>query len=348
MSLLITGGTGFVLSHVVKQWLEKNSQNRVVVVDTSGLDWEAQVFFGPLARRIQLVSADVLDPESWSKEFDANLITRVIHGAAVSPISTDPSSSPDWQAPSRTVRINVMGTVAALDWVRQLKNLKRFLYMSSGVYGYGKKGLSQVGPEPAIDEDAPLEPQAALYDISKAISEQLVRRYSELYGFSYVCVRPSAVYGPLDRDTPSRTVHPLPFHMAHAAASGKKYFSVNCLDASYDWVYAPDVARAILYLLSSAEPKYSTYNIGYGRYSTVNDLVSGVRTTVPDFRVIESGDSKPDYFQAVGMRGGVWRVRSTARLEEEFGWHPTPHGKALGDYVNWIRRCSEERQVSQE
>ena len=69
-----------------------------------------------------------------------------------------------------------MGTVAALDWVRQLKNLKRFLYMSSGVYGYGKKGLSQVGPEPAIDEDAPLEPQAALYDISKAISEQLVKR----------------------------------------------------------------------------------------------------------------------------------------------------------------------------
>ena len=132
--------------------------------------------------------------------------------------------------------------------------------------------------------------------------------------------------------------------MAHAAAVGKS-FSINCLRASYDWIYAPDVARAMIYLLKANSPEFSTYNIGYGRMSTVKDLVAGIRQVVPEFCVIETDKLNADYFQAVDMRGGVWRVRSINRLEKEFSWRPTPHIEAMADYVNWIKTCYKlERQ----
>ncbi|GIT19751.1 MAG: hypothetical protein CM1200mP39_25570 [Dehalococcoidia bacterium] len=188
MSLLITGGTGFVLSHVVKLWLEENPRKRLIIVDNAKVDWEAKQFLRNVEGRIQHIVADVLDVETWASEVDQDLITQVIHGAAVSPISTDPDNSPDREDPSRTVRVNVMGTVRVLNWARELPNLRRFLYVSSGVYGYGYKGSATDVPESAIGEDAPLEPGAALYDISKATGEQVVRRFSELYSISSVCV----------------------------------------------------------------------------------------------------------------------------------------------------------------
>ncbi len=338
MSLLITGGTGFVLSHVVKLWLEENPSERLIIVDNAKVDWEAKQFLRTVEGRIQHIVADVMDVETWTTEVDQDLITEVIHGAAVSPISTDPDNSPDRENPSRTVRINVMGTVRVLNWVRQLPNLRRFLYVSSGVYGYGYKGSATDVPESAIGEDDPLQPGAALYDISKATGEQVVRRFSELYNISSVCVRPSAVYGPLDRDTVARRVHPVPYHMAHAAVVGKS-FCINSLRVSYDWIYAPDVARAMIYLLNANSPEFSTYNIGYGRIATVKDLVAGIRKVVPGFSVLESDKLDVDYFQPVDMRGGVWRVRSTSRLEKEFSWYPTPHIEAMADYVNWVKTC---------
>ena len=73
--------------------------------------------------------------------------------------------------------------------------------------------------------------------------------------------------------------------------------------------------------------------------SAVKDLVAGIRQVVPEFCVIETDKLNADYFQAVDMRGGVWRVRSINRLEKEFSWRPTPHIEAMADYVNWIKTC---------
>ncbi|GIT19750.1 MAG: hypothetical protein CM1200mP39_25560 [Dehalococcoidia bacterium] len=132
--------------------------------------------------------------------------------------------------------------------------------------------------------------------------------------------------------------------MAMLQGFGEKFF-LNCLRASYDWIYAPDVARAMIYLLKANSLEFSTYNIGYGRISTVEDLVAGIRQVVPEFCVTETNKLNADYFQAVDMRGGVWRVRSINRLEREFSWRPTPHIEAMADYVNWIKTCYKfERQ----
>ena len=336
MTLLVTGGTGFVLSHVVRQWLERDAAREVIVVDCAGFDASAEVFFGPVRERMRTIRADVVDTASWTGRVDPAEVSEVIHGAALSPITTDPAQSPDRESPAETVRVNILGAARAFDWARTLPRLRRLIYMSSGVYGYGRKGRPEDPPEPPIDEGAPLEPDAALYDISKATGEWLVRRFAEVFGLSCVSVRPSAVYGPMDRHTEARKVHPLPWHMAHRAVAGAP-LSVNRLDASYDWVYAPDVARAILCLLEAEAPRHPVYNIGYGRPATVADLLEGVKAAAPGFRLSETGDEHADYVQPLHMRGGVWRIRSSRRLEDEFGWRPTPHRQAMAEYVHWLR-----------
>ena len=335
MTLLVTGGAGFVLSHVVRQWLERDERARAIVVDRSGGGDSAEVFFRPVRERMRVILADVVDTPFWTARVDPAEVRLLIHGAALSPITTDPARSPDRDDPAETLRVNVMGTARTLDWARTLPNLRRLIYVSSGVYGYGRKGGPEDPPEPPIDEDAPLEPDAALYDISKATGEMLVRRFADVFGLCCVSVRPSAVYGPMDRHTRARMVHPLPWHMAHRAVAGEA-FSVNSLEASYDWVYAPDVARAVLCLLDAEAPRHPVYNIGYGRPATAADLLQGVQAAAPDFRVTETGGGCADYVQPRHMRGGVWRVRSTQRLEREFDWRPTPHRQAMAEYLRWL------------
>ena len=336
MTLLVTGGTGFVLSHVVRQWLERHEEEEVVVVDRAGFDASAEIFFRPVQERMRAILADVVDTASWTGEVDPAEVTELIAGAALSPITNDPELSPDRDTPAETVRVNILGAARTFDWARTLPRLRRLVYMSSGVYGYGTKGAPEGPPEPPIGEDEPLEPDAALYDISKATGELIARRFADVFGFSCVSVRPSAVYGPMDRHTDARRVHPLPWHMAHRAVAGEP-LSVNSLDAGYDWVYAPDVARAILCLLEAETPRHSVYNIGYGRPASAADLLEGVRAETPDFRVSETGDDNAEYVQPRHMRGGVWRIRSSQRLEEEFGWRPTPHRQAMAEYVRWLR-----------
>ncbi|MEQ8641256.1 MAG: NAD(P)-dependent oxidoreductase [Alphaproteobacteria bacterium] len=336
MTLVVTGGTGFVLSHLVRQWLEKDPSAEVIVVDRSAPDKAAEVFFRPVRHRIRFIAADIGDWQAWSGAIDPAVVSRVVHGAAVSPIAPDPSVNPDKDNPARTLAINIMGTVRALDWARQLPNLKRFIYLSSGVYGYGHQGQPDDPPEPPITEDEPLQPDAALYDISKATGERLVRRFADLFGLSALSVRPSAIYGPMDRDTGARNVHPVPWHMAHRAVAGQA-FRVNSLQGSYDWLYAPDVGRAMVHLLEADAPRHAAYNIGYGERATISDLAEGVRLAAPDFAISEAPAAAADYVQPLHMRGGVWRVRSRARLEDEFGWRPTPHRDAMADYVRWLR-----------
>ena len=336
MTLLVTGGTGFVLSHVVRQWLERSEREEVIVVDRASFDASAEVFFRPVRERIRMILADVVDTVSWTGGVDPDEVTELIAGAALSPITNDPAVSPDREAPAETVRVNIMGAARTFDWARTLPKLRRLVYMSSGVYGYGTEGRPDDPPEPPIGEDHPLEPDAALYDISKATGELLARRFADVFGLSCVSVRPSAVYGPMDRHTDARKVHPLPWHIAHRAVAGEA-LSVNSLAASYDWIYAPDVARAILCLLEAEAPRHAVYNIGYGRPASAADLLKGVRAQAPDFSVIETGDERADYVQPLHMRGGVWRIRSSRRLEDEFGWCPTPHLQAMQDYVRWLR-----------
>ncbi|MCE2520197.1 MAG: NAD-dependent epimerase/dehydratase family protein [Alphaproteobacteria bacterium] len=85
MRLLVTGGTGFVMSHVVRTWLERHPSASVVSVDIAPPDSLAERFFEPVRERLSVVTGDVRDPHLLGAIPGNESITHVVCGAAMTP-----------------------------------------------------------------------------------------------------------------------------------------------------------------------------------------------------------------------------------------------------------------------
>ena len=95
MTLLVTGGMGFVLSHVVRQWLEQHEAQEAVVVDRAGFDASAEVFFAPVRARMRVVQADVVGHRRPGPQRSIRPKSpQLVNGAALSPITNDPALEP--------------------------------------------------------------------------------------------------------------------------------------------------------------------------------------------------------------------------------------------------------------
>src|SRR5690348_13911663 len=229
MSLLITGGTGFVMSVLARHWLEVEPRARLVIIDSAAPDAAAIRYFAPVAERITFVVADITRPSGWREALASHAITHVVHGATITPISRgtarEARKEPEADDPARIVDVNLMGTVALLEWARAVPALQRFIYVSSGAV-YKHHGPDRPG-EP-LPEDGYVMPRT-LYGVSKLASELITERYGELFGFSTTSVRFASVYGTMDRPTASRNFRHTPNRIAHLAVAGEKRVRVNTL-----------------------------------------------------------------------------------------------------------------------
>ena len=112
MTLLVTGATGFVMSVLVREWLRADPAARVVALDVSPPDAAAQRYFEPVAHRLTLVIADLMQPEQWHTALKDHDITHIAHGATVTPISrgsvAEQHSEPEAQDPRRIIEINTL------------------------------------------------------------------------------------------------------------------------------------------------------------------------------------------------------------------------------------------------
>jgi len=336
MTLLVTGATGFVMSVVGRHWLDADPNERLVVLDSSPLDAAAQRYFAPVAKRLTVVTADITRPETWRGALAGHGITHIVHGATITPISRGSASEakrePEAESPARIVDVNVMGTVEALEWARTLPDFKRFIYMSSGAV-YKHHGPDRPG-EP-LPEDGYVMPRR-LYGISKLASELITERYGDLFGLSTASVRPSSVYGPMDRVTRSRNMRHPPNRIAHLAVEGVKRVRVNTLDAVGDYIHAEDLARAVVSLLRAARLGYSTYNVAYGTAVSIGDMVAWATEKVPGFGAEVVPPEQADILADPTLRDGMWGAYDTSRIFGDTGWKPRPMREALHAYMDWI------------
>jgi UDP-glucose 4-epimerase len=336
MTLLVTGATGFVMSVLAHQWLESYPDERVIVLDASAPDEAAQRYFAPLSSRMKVVTADVTRPDDWRDALRSEQVSHVVHGATVTPLSrgtvAEAKREPEAENPGRIIDVNVMGTVAILDWVRSLSRKPRFIYVSSGAV-YKHEGPDRPG-EP-LPEDGYVMPRR-LYGISKLASELITERYGDLFGLSTASVRPSSVYGKMDRVTASRNFRHVPNRIAHLAVQGTPCVRVNTLAAAGDYVHVEDVARAIIALLRAPRLRYSTYNIAQGVTTTIGELVDWAAEKAPGFHAQVSAASEADIVQDESLRAGMWGAYDISRISTETGWRPRPVREALHAYMDWI------------
>jgi nucleoside-diphosphate-sugar epimerase len=266
MKALVTGGMGFIGGAVVNKLLRDG--NRVVVVDNM-FDPVFRTMADQRNRKLTLHTLDCRNLDGLLKLDDD--IDVVFHFAA------HYANERSLQEPLASVSINMLGTMAVLEFCR-IRGVKRLVYASSsGVYG----SMDIV----AYSENQPPAPSTP-YEVTKYSGELLCSGYCEIYGISLVAPRYFNVYGPGDVAGEWRAVIPKFF----ALAKRGEPLVITGENASRDFTYIDDVVEGTLAGLTRVDEAPSRitliYNIGTGREVFVKHLaglvvkVSGSKSEV--------------------------------------------------------------------
>ena len=251
MKTLVTGGAGFIGSHLVELLLSRG--HSVAVLDNFSTGRSANLDPVRQNHALKVHEADVSDLAAIRPHFRG--IDWVFHVAALADIV------PSIQDPSAYHRSNVDGTFAALEASRAA-GVRRFVYAaSSSCYG-----LAETVPTP---ETAPIRPQYP-YALTKNVGEQLVMHWARVYKLPAVALRFFNVYGPRSRT--SGTYGAVFGVFLAQKLKGQPFTVVGDGTQTRDFTFVTDVVRACL---SAAESDVSgeAFNVGSGRPVSVNRLV---------------------------------------------------------------------------
>jgi UDP-glucose 4-epimerase len=283
---LVTGGAGFIGSHLVERLLKDGRQ--VMVLDNFSTGRPQNL--GHLRGRegLQIVEVDVADNEQIMPLFEG--VEWVFHLAALADIV------PSIQRPLDYHHANVDGTISVLEASRTA-GVKRFLYTaSSSCYG-----IPDDCPTP---ETAAIRPQYP-YALTKNLGEQMAMHWAQVYGLPVVSLRLFNVYGPRSRT--SGTYGAVFGVFLAQKLSGKPFTVVGDGNQTRDFTFVTDVADAFI---RAAESDRSgvIYNVGSGGTYSVNRLVELLGGEVVH---IQKRPGEPDCTFA-----------DTSRIMKELGWSP--------------------------
>jgi UDP-glucose 4-epimerase len=282
-AFLVTGGSGFIGSHVVDRLVAEGAS--VVVFDNRIR--EDNLGEALASGRVRTVEGDVTDPASV--RFAANGVAGVFH-MAVLPLG------PCSEDPRLCVEVNVDGTLNVLETARDAGAKKVVFSSASSVYGDTNE---------TMDESHPLGART-MYGASKIAGEYLVRAFHDLYGIDYVILRYMNVYGP-------RQEGGLVINVLRRIQSGEPPTIMGDGSQSFDFVHVADVAAANVRAMAS-DVGEGTFNVGGGNEVTVRQIVD---------RLLDAtgSDLQPEIRsdQVVPM---TRRVGSSEAAMQAFGWRP--------------------------
>jgi UDP-glucose 4-epimerase len=322
MTTLVTGGNGWVPSHVVKRLAERGA--RVVSYDLSNPDEPLMDLLGDVAGEVVFERGDVVDRGALRAAAEKHGVTNIIHAAVITPRIGRERSEPD-----TIVAVNLTGTVNALEVARELAGFRRFVYVSScAVWG-------DVPEATELTEETPSY-ATSLYGITKYASERIALRYHTLFGLDVVAVRPANVYGPMERISPGFVGATEIREMLRLHYEGQT-IKVNSLKGPYlDWTYVGDIADGIERVWAADALPHRVYSLTAGRLYSIGDVLKAFAKHLPDLRYEQVTHDEANYHVSGDAPGPV---PSNARMREDFGWAPeTALVDGMGRYLDWVAR----------
>lgn len=268
MNILVTGGAGFVGSHVCERLITLG--HKVTVIDNLSFGKEEY-----LPKGTDLIKADILDIEGYFKDLPD--IDSIIHLAAQTNVNRSV------EEPLFDFRNNALGTATILELARK-KGIKDFrLISSAAVYGN-----TDIVP---ITEEFPLKPMS-MYGASKLTSETLAKMYAEQNGISGAIFRPSNIYGPRQRSDLEGGVASI---FTKLALTGEKALIFGDGNQTRDFIFVEDVANFICHDIG-AKRGFDILNLSTGKSCSIVDLwrticdIVGVPSENVSFKKPREGD----------------------------------------------------------
>ncbi|HXI01575.1 MAG TPA: NAD-dependent epimerase/dehydratase family protein [Candidatus Saccharimonadales bacterium] len=311
-TVLVTGGAGFIGSHLVERLLGRG--DRVVVLDNldpfydPGLKREnLRLFEGNGAFRFE--EGDIRDGAALERLFSSEGFDAVVHLAAragVRPSIAEPILYSD---------VNLNGTVHLLEACR-LHGVRRFVFgSSSSVYGNANKV--------PFSEDDPVERPVSPYAATKAAGELLCHAYHRVHGFDVTCLRFFTVYGP--RQRPEMAIH----KFARMILDGEPIPRFGDGSSERDYTYVDDIIDGVIASLDRLGG-YHVYNLGESRRISLGNLI---RLLEREIGIEASVTAMPD--QPGDVRT-TWADVSRAR--KELDYEPrVPIEEGVRRFVAWLR-----------
>ena len=247
---LVTGGAGFIGSHIVEQLISLGHE--VVVVDNEYSDNENFYW----RKDTYNVNIDITDKALKNAFTNVDYVFHLAAEARIGPAIENPVNA---------VNINTMGTCNVLQCAREA-GVKKVMYSSTSS-GYGLNTSPNIETQP----DDCLNP----YSVSKVAGEKICKMYTDLYGLKTVIFRYFNVFG--ERAPKKGQYAPVIGIFLRQLASGEKLTIVGDGEQRRDFVYVKDVANAnIMAALSNADDDAygQVYNVGFGKNYSVNDIAS--------------------------------------------------------------------------
>ena len=292
MNILVTGGAGFIGSHLVRHLLAKGE-------NVTALDNLSTGLAENLPPEAKLVEMDILD-EELPKVVAAGAFDAIVHLAAQTMVDTSIKN------PLLDTRENLLGTVQVLEAARAA-NVKRVIFASTAAaYGDVKED------DLPVREAQPKEPMS-FYGLSKLSVEKYLEMYRKIYGMEYVVLRFANVYGERQGDGGEGGVISI---FAKAVAEGRDITIYGDGEQTRDFVYAGDIAEGILAALRTEEVN-AAYNLSTQTETSLRELVSLLaeirgREIVPKYGAEREGDIYKSMLSNSRARRGLdWQPATT-------------------------------------
>ena len=311
---LVTGGAGFIGSHIVRALLSDGWGVRVLDNFSTGKPENLAEIRSP---RLEVLEGDIRSPETVAEAVRG--VDVIFHEAAFVSV---PASM---EEPLTCHEVNDRGTALLLEAARRAGVQKAVIASSAAVYGDST--------DFPLSEDLPPRPLSP-YAATKAATEIYARLYTAAFGLPVVALRYFNVYGPRQRpDSPYAAAIPI---FTRRMLNGEPPIVFGDGGQRRDFIFVGDVARANLLAAQSSAADGEVLNICTGREVSLLELIAALKQSIPDAPSPQFAPPRPgDIYRSVG---------DPSKAAKLLGFRAqTPLEEGLAAAVNWMRSAMEAR-----
>ena len=310
MRILVTGGAGFIGSHLAEKLLAAG--HKVVILDDFNDFYDPQIKhanIAGLAKDVAICHVDLRENDSVRTVFRREKVDTIVHLAARAGVR------PSIQSPRLYYDTNVIGTLHLLEAAR-VAEVPRFIFASSSsVYG-----ASKTVP---FSEEESLTQTLSPYGATKIAGEFLCSTYSHLYHMRVVALRYFTVYGP--RQRPDLAIH----QFTRRIYTGQPIDQFGDGSTQRDYTYIDDIIQGTMAALEYDGPMYDVFNLGESQTIQLKDLILAIENAL---------GKKAKINRLAEQAGDMPRTYADiSKAKKLLGYNPTTKlSEGLRKFVEWF------------